>query len=69
MGKERQAIGVNVAIPSTVEEKMKAIVNLSKAVEHLAAALVSTNVKVDIGNNVIDDCDIGILINPESNEC
>lgn len=50
-------IGVAVAIPNTIEEKMKAIVNLSEAIEAI-------NVEVKISDCMISGVETGINIDP-----
>ena len=58
---------VNVAIPTTIPEKMKAIVNLSQSILELSRAINSTNVYVNVGHNKIitPNGEIGINIKTE----
>lgn len=45
---------INVALPNTTDEKMKAIVNLSVAMRELAFAINGVNTQVTISHNVIN---------------
>ena len=67
MGKDfKKDPPVNLILPSTTQDKMEAIVELSKAVNNLSKALISTNVEVTIANNVVTG-DGGINVrSPES---
>lgn len=60
-----QTTGVNVAIPSTSVEKMRAICGLVEAVRVLAHELGTTNVEVHIRNNSIHNA-TGNAINVET---
>jgi len=53
---------INIAIPNTTREKMAAIVELSKAIEKVASALVSVQVDVTVSNNHISNADSGVNI-------
>jgi hypothetical protein len=44
---------INIAIPNTSQQKMKAIVALSDAIKAVATALASVQVEVTIANNAI----------------
>jgi len=57
---------INVALPNTTEEKMKAIVSLSKAVENISKALISVQVEIKISNNKIYGAETAINIDKES---
>ncbi len=57
---------VNVALPNTTNEKMEAIVNLSKAVLELSKAISSINTHVSISNNVISGSETAISFTGES---
>jgi len=54
--------GITVAIPNTTEQKLEAILELSKAINSLAQALTSVNVQVDIKNCTINSCKTGIKV-------
>ena len=55
-------VGMAVAIPSTTQEKMRAICELSSAINQLAKALNSTNVEVRIENCNFQNQEIGLNI-------
>ncbi len=63
-------VGIAVAIPNTIKQKLDAILELSKAVKTLAEALISVNVQVDIKNCTLNNCGTGIKVDlkePETN--
>lgn len=62
MAKTKQIIStpVNLVVPNTTEQKMEAILALSKSIQSLSEALASTNVLVTISHNHIEGADIGI---------
>ena len=56
---------INVAIPNTSTEKMKAILALSHAVENISKALISVQIDVQISNNSISGAETGISVSVE----
>ncbi len=61
--------GICVAIPSTVREKMQAIIALSEMGRALARALESANVNVSIQGCTVTGSKIGIQIKTDSAPC
>lgn len=59
---------VNLVVPNVIEEKMKAICNVAKAVEQVALALNSVNVQATISNNIISNVGQGISLSLKSKE-
>lgn len=57
---EKTKYGVNVAVPNTIEEKMKAIQTVADALYELSKAINGVNIQANINNNVISGADIGI---------
>ena len=55
--------GMAIAIPNTVEQKMNAIRDLSRAVLNLSQALNSTHVNVRVENCHFQNHECGIRIN------
>jgi hypothetical protein len=50
---QKNPTGINVAIPNTTEEKMRAICDVASAVRDVARALVSVSTTVHIEGNTV----------------
>lgn len=61
-GKDSNPGAINVALPNTTQEKMEAIVNVSKAILELSKAINGVNTNITISNNNISAPSIGISI-------
>jgi uncharacterized protein YoxC len=59
---QKTKYGVNVAVPNTIEEKMKAIQTVADALFELSKAINGVNIQANINNNVISAAEIGIYI-------
>lgn len=57
-----------VVTPSTIKEKMDAIVHLSSAIQELSKAINSTNVNIDISSVYQENCKTGIKITHEGGD-
>lgn len=53
---------INVAIPNTSKEKMKAILALAEAINNVSKALISVAVEVTISNNEIHGAEPAINV-------
>ena len=58
-------VGVAVAVPSTVKEKMEAVVHLSKAISDLARTLNTTNLRVDVRDCTFNNTNRGLFVGSE----
>lgn len=60
--KDSNEAAINVALPNTTQEKMEAIVNVSKAILELSRAINGVNTNITISNNIISSTSTGVSI-------